>query len=717
MATKVKVSQLENSITQGSLIASNGSNIFSIIAPTPGADHLWFYDDSATALVPLTIGTNLSITGTTLNAMAGAGGYAEVQDEGGALTARTKINFIGSGITAADDAGNTRTNVTLNSFLNTLATAGTILLSSGNVSGTLPTTSGGTGLTSYTTGDTIYASGTNVLAKLGIGSTGNFYRVTAGLPSWTTAASTDLSNSANIALLNATQTFSGTNTFSNNITMNGTPSANTDVVTVGYVNNILSGTKWKTQQVRVATTVAGTLVSSFANGQTVDGVTLATNDRILIKNQAAPAENGIYTVNASGAPTRSTDADSWTELISAAVSVEVGTLNADSGWLCTVDTGGTLNTTAVNWIKLFSSTGAIAGTGAANKVAYWSASDTLTSTTNFHFNGTQLAIGTATPATSAMLTTQGTGTGNSTYGYLHNNSSAAQVFRVADDGTVVIGASSALTVTNTTLTATTLGAFSISSNADLNVTAGASSSTLTLSSASTGASSVASVVLTGTRTSLVTNQFITELKGTFSPSGAGTNTFRAVVVNPTINQTTHTGATTSVSIEPVLTSVGAGGHTALSIAASGQRALYVSAGGVRFDVGSDATGDMYYRAATTGYLTRIPVGTSGQVLIGGTTPSFAAIPYAPVIGYVVLSSGSTTIDLDANTGNVKDVDGNNIAFTIPSNPDLMDVYRNGILQSRSGTVTRDYSVNTSTHVITFGTTVGTDETIVVKKLA
>jgi hypothetical protein len=397
--------------------------------------------------------------------------------------------------------------------------------------------------------------------------------------------------------------------------------------------------------------------------------------------------------------------------------VEVGTLNADSGWLCTVDTGGTLNTTAVNWIKLFSSTGAIAGTGVANKVAYWSASDTLTSTTNFHFSGTQLAVGTATPATSAVFTTQGTGTGSSTYGYQHNNSSAAQVFRVADDGTLVVGASSALTITNTTITAATLTNLAISSGGDLNVTAGPSGSTLTLSSSTTGVSSVASVVLTGTRNSLTTNQFITELKGTFSPSGAGTNTFRAVVVNPTINQTTHTGATTTMSIEPVLTSVGSGGHTGLQIAASGQRALFVSSGGVRFDVGSDATGDMYYRAATTGYLTRIPVGTSSQVLVGGTTPSFAAIPYAPVIGYIVLASGSTTIDLDANVGNVKDVDGNNIAFTIPTNPDLMDVYRNGVLQSRSGTVTRDYSVNTSTHIITFVTTVGTDETIVVKKLA
>ena len=54
--------------------------------------------------------------------------------------------------------------------------------------------------------------------------------------------------------------------------------------------------------VRVATTANGTLSSAFANGQTVDGVTLATNDRILLKNQSTGSENGIYTVNASGAP-------------------------------------------------------------------------------------------------------------------------------------------------------------------------------------------------------------------------------------------------------------------------------------------------------------------------------------------------------------------------------------------------------------------------------
>jgi hypothetical protein len=131
------------------------------------------------------------------------------------------------------------------------------------------------------------------------------------------------------------------------------PAAAADAATKGYVDGLVNGTSWKTG-VRVATAAAGTLASSFANGQTVDGIALATGDRILIKDQAAPAENGIYTVNASGAPTRALDADAWTELISAAVAVAVGTANADKRFVCTVDAGGTLGTTAVTWTDITS---------------------------------------------------------------------------------------------------------------------------------------------------------------------------------------------------------------------------------------------------------------------------------------------------------------------------------------------------------------------------
>jgi len=54
----------------------------------------------------------------------GGGGYATIQEEAGALAARTIMNFVGAGITAADDVGNTRTNITLATVLNTIATNG-----------------------------------------------------------------------------------------------------------------------------------------------------------------------------------------------------------------------------------------------------------------------------------------------------------------------------------------------------------------------------------------------------------------------------------------------------------------------------------------------------------------------------------------------------------------------------------------------------------------
>ena len=120
---------------------------------------------------------------------------------------------------------------------------------------------------------------------------------------------------------------------------------------------VAASVSWKAA-VRVATTVAGTLASSFENGATIDGVVLATGDRILIKNQADAAENGIYTVNASGAPTRATDADSGSELVAAACLVLNGTVNATPSptqWVCTTPSPITLGVTALTFVQFSTS--------------------------------------------------------------------------------------------------------------------------------------------------------------------------------------------------------------------------------------------------------------------------------------------------------------------------------------------------------------------------
>lgn len=152
-------------------------------------------------------------------------------------------------------------------------------------------------------------------------------------------------------------------TFTGSVTLPGDPSTALQAATKQYVDAVASGLDVK-NSVLVATTVAGTLATSFANGQTVDGVVLATGNRILIKNQASGAENGIYTVNASGAPTRATDADSAAEVTSGMfVFVSKGTANGSNGFVLTTDDPITLGTTALTFSQ-FSGAGLItAGAG------------------------------------------------------------------------------------------------------------------------------------------------------------------------------------------------------------------------------------------------------------------------------------------------------------------------------------------------------------------
>lgn len=115
-----------------------------------------------------------------------------------------------------------------------------------------------------------------------------------------------------------------------------------------YVDNNLQGLIWK-DPVRVATTTAGTLASSFENGDTIDTVVLATGNRILIKDQADATENGIYTVNASGAPTRSTDADAGSELSHATCLVSEGTANINNIFTCSTTGTITIGVTNINF--------------------------------------------------------------------------------------------------------------------------------------------------------------------------------------------------------------------------------------------------------------------------------------------------------------------------------------------------------------------------------
>lgn len=149
---------------------------------------------------------------------------------------------------------------------------------------------------------------------------------------------------------------------SQKITNLATPTVATDAASKQYVDNAIAGLSWK-DEVRAATTTAGTLASSFANGSVIDGVTLATGDRILIKDQATQTENGIYTVNVSGAPTRATDADTGAEIQGAAVFVANGTSNAGTRWVSSVTGVITLGSTNITFVNFGGGSTYTAGNG------------------------------------------------------------------------------------------------------------------------------------------------------------------------------------------------------------------------------------------------------------------------------------------------------------------------------------------------------------------
>jgi hypothetical protein len=196
----------------------------------------------------------------------------------------------------------------------------------------------------------------------------------------------------------------------NKITGLGTPTDGTDAATKNYVDSAAQGIDWKAS-VRAATTAAVTLASDLENGDTLDGVTLATGDRVLVKNQSTGSENGIYVVKSSGAPDRSTDADAGSELTSNfAVFVEEGTVNADQGYTLTNNGSITIGTTALTFTQFTGLGQIIAGTGLDKTGNTLDIDSTVTTNDGTQTLTNKSISGSANTITNVSLTSSVTGT-------------------------------------------------------------------------------------------------------------------------------------------------------------------------------------------------------------------------------------------------------------------------------------------------------------------
>ena len=190
------------------------------------------------------------------------------------------------------------------------------------------------------------------------------------------------------------------------------PTADADAANKGYVDGVAQGLDVK-DSVVATTTANGTLSSAFANGQTIDGVSLSTNDRILIKNQNTATENGIYKVNASGAPTRVDDLATGADAAGAFVFVEQGTVNAENGFVCTSNKGSAVVGTNNLTFAQFSGAGQIIAGDGLDKSGNTLSLD-LKSNGGLVIESTEIAVDLAASSITGTLAIGDGGTGATT---------------------------------------------------------------------------------------------------------------------------------------------------------------------------------------------------------------------------------------------------------------------------------------------------------------
>ena len=137
-------------------------------------------------------------------------------------------------------------------------------------------------------------------------------------------------------------------------TMAGDPTSALHIATKQYVDGLLAGLA-KRSTVRAATTANITIATALNNGDTLDGVTLANGNLVLVKDQSTAAQNGIYVVGAS--PARDDLFDTYDEHPGALIHVEEGSANGDKLFHCTSNTGGTLDSTAITFANIVPGSG------------------------------------------------------------------------------------------------------------------------------------------------------------------------------------------------------------------------------------------------------------------------------------------------------------------------------------------------------------------------
>ena len=400
----------------------------------------------------------------------------------------------------------------------------------------------------------------------------------------------------------------------------------TDAVTKNQLDAATSGLSWK-QSVKAGSTANVSLTSAPA---TLDGVTLVSGDRVLLKNQTAPAENGIYVFTVAGAAlTRSTDMDVSAEFPNATVYVSQGSTLADTGWT-QVNDSITVGTSAVSFVQ-------------------FSGSGTYTAGQGLTLTGNTFAL------SSPVATTLG-GTGLSSIG------SANQVLGVNTAGTGLeyktIAAGTAISVTPTagTLTIANTGVTSIVAGTGVSVSGATGAVTINNTGVTSVNATTTSAGLTITGGPITTTGSLTFTLSNDLQSLAGFNTSTGMVAHTAAGTYTLRAITGTTNQISVTNGDGVAGNPTVAIAAN---AVLPGTGAVTVPVGTSgqqpaaAVGELRYNT-TTNRLEWSTASAWANVGTGDGTVSSVALSLPSIFtvsGSPVTSSGTLSATLASQTAN------------------------------------------------------------------